>query len=450
MSRPAPDSTTYRQSLPRALLHTLLVCLFAPVVGSAAETVRATLGTETAWTGEGVPLAITLYSPGPFSGSAAFDLPELPRTAFVKVGSPLVGSESVDSETYFTQRHESMVYTQRSGEIVIPSIQTRFAGKRTFTSDAEPMHGSTSELRFHSMRPPGTESTGVVVCATKTDIGQTWSPEQISELTAGDVLTRVIIRTAEGTTAMMLPALRPTVLDGVRVHQSSPAVEDKFNRGDATAHRTDTVKYQFESAGTFTLPEFVFSWWDPDQERLQQETLSSRTVKVTNAPAAPTVPEGRSETDSSRTLLLGLVASTAIACLVLLCHRPLRGFVSRQIVVWNRPEARAARDLRAACASNDARAAYSAFIAWLAAERAMQDGDCTASFLDRDENQRLRDQWQVLSQQLFASHPTPHPWDAIKFWTEFSRIRGGRHRGRVRMRGLGLPALNPTARPGSG
>lgn len=194
-SRPAPH--LYSATSP-CFLCVLSVLLFhslqLPVESPAAETVRAKVGKETAWTGEAVPIIITLYSPGPFSGTAAFDLPELPQTVFVKTGTPLVGSEEIDDESYITQRHEFALYTQRSGKIVIPAFRVRFAGKKTFTSDAEPMEGITSELQFESKRPPGTESMGVVISATAMKIEQSWNPMSPSEIEAGDVILRTITR----------------------------------------------------------------------------------------------------------------------------------------------------------------------------------------------------------------------------------------------------------------
>ena len=146
------------------LLHVLCVLLFVPCSTLAADPVHATINKETAWTGEPVSLIITLYSPGPFSGTASFDLPELPRTAIIRTGSPVVGSETVDEDTWFTQRHELNLYTQRSGPIEIPSFRVQFSGKKTFTSDPEPMEGSTPKLQFQSNRPPGTDSMGQVTC----------------------------------------------------------------------------------------------------------------------------------------------------------------------------------------------------------------------------------------------------------------------------------------------
>ena len=130
-----------------------LLLLLCPSLSWAVDPVRAEVGKESAWTGEAVPLIITLYSPGPFSGTAAFDLPKVPLTAFVKTGNPVVASEKIDGETYFTQQHQFSLYTQSVGQLTIPSFPVRFAGKKTFTSAPEPVEGSTPELRFESKAP---------------------------------------------------------------------------------------------------------------------------------------------------------------------------------------------------------------------------------------------------------------------------------------------------------
>ena len=77
-SRPADRRRQVMEGLIRPWV--MLCCICLPSVSAAAEIVRAEIGKETAWTGEAVPLIVTLYSPGPFSGTASFDLPRLPRT----------------------------------------------------------------------------------------------------------------------------------------------------------------------------------------------------------------------------------------------------------------------------------------------------------------------------------------------------------------------------------
>lgn len=246
------------QSIPpaRRCLFAIVFVFLIPSISAAIEPVQAELEKESAWTGEAVPLIIKLYSPGPFSGTASFDLPDLPRTAFVQSGSPVVGSEEVDGESYITQRHVLTLYTQRDGEIVVPAFRVRFAGKKSFTSDPEPMEGLTPELRFQSKRPPGTQSMGVVVSATKMEIEQTWNPKSTVEIKAGDVIVRTIKRTAVGTTAMMLPEVPDSAPDGIQVYAGTPDVEDKVERGDSRTlrHRHDEVPIPasrfIHSAGT--------------------------------------------------------------------------------------------------------------------------------------------------------------------------------------------------------
>ena len=201
-----------------------LICY--PPVAAAAEAVRAEIGKETAWTGEPVPLVVTLYSPGPFSGTASFDLPNLPRTAIVKAGNPVVGSQDVDGESYFTQRHEFTVFTQTVGEMVIPGFPVRFAGKTSFLSDPKTMEGMTQELRFQSRRPPGTGNLGVVVAVTRMEASQSWNPHDVETVAAGDVIERTITRNATGTTAMMLPAVSADAPEGVRQYAADPVVAD--------------------------------------------------------------------------------------------------------------------------------------------------------------------------------------------------------------------------------
>ena len=172
-------------------------------------------------------MIVTLYSPGPFSGTASFDLPELPGTAIVKIGNPVVGSEEVDGESMISQRHEFRIYTQQSGQFVVPSFQVHFQGKKSFVGDSEPMEGSTPELTFLSKRPPGTESLGVVIATPTLESEQSWQPADQVSVDPGDVIERTITRRAVGTTAMMLPPATIDAPDGVRVYTSDPIVDDK-------------------------------------------------------------------------------------------------------------------------------------------------------------------------------------------------------------------------------
>ena len=233
-----------------------------------------------------------------------------------------MGSEEVDGESYFTQRHELTVYTQNAGEIVIPAFRVRFSGKTTFLSDPKPMEGFTPALRFQSKRPPGTEKLGVVVAATDMEVTQTWKPVSTGQVNAGDVIERTITRRATGTTAMMLPPFPADAPEGVRVYAVEPIVQDHTERGNAKAERIDTVKYQFEQPGTFELPDVSLVWWDPQVGELTRKTLRGETVQVAG-PVASCRERPSSQSPLVMLLFLGVVAGLAVSW----CRRLLRKFL---------------------------------------------------------------------------------------------------------------------------
>jgi len=405
--------------------------------------IQTELAKESAWTGEKVPLIITLFSPGPFSGTPSFDLPELPRTAILKIGSPLVGSEEVNGESYITQRHEFAIYTQRSGEIVIPSFQVRYSGKNDFISESVPRESVVPELRFDSRRPPSTESMGVVVSATEMQIRQSWNPEQMVEFAAGDVVQRIITRTAEGTTAMMLPPVSATAPEGIRLHTSAPDVQDNYERGQSSAMRTETLKYQFERAGQYSLPQIEFQWWDPKQESLQQETLPGLTVQVIESENS-NQQSVESQTASSQdrfTTVTRLIGGGLLAGLALLAFWSMKQYWH---AYQHQPEVHAANELRKACASNNPQAAYSALLAWFDAIQHDGEVNTRETLFANDQHSKLQEQWQFLSRHLFASESTRAEWNPKHLRDAFRQSNKLLGLGDQRVLSLALPPLNPS------
>jgi hypothetical protein len=422
----------------KVLIIGLLIALLGPTDTLGMDCIRAELGKDTAWTGEPVALIITLYSPGPFSGTASFVFPELPATAFVQAGNPLVGSESIDGGTYLTQRHEFAIYTQRVGDVVIPAFAVRFAGKQTFTSVAEPVEGYTPELRFRSLRPPGTEHLGVVVAASNMDVSQTWQPGAIGSVKAGDVITRTIARRAVGTTAMMLPPIAIETPPGVRHYDAEPIVQDVTERGVSLAVRSETIKYQFERPGTFQLPDLAVTWWDTNTRALKRVTLPGKTVDVD---ATDMVEEPLAADSESGWRLAGLLLAFAVAAIML--RKPVERWLIARRTRYNDPATAAARRLLTACRNNAAAEAYAAGLQWQRA--AGWEGKNLSDRLPPDMGAGFEHEWSLLSRYVFGGGDVNLPWKGKTLAVAFTELRRGQGpTTRERNSSDGLPALNPT------
>jgi hypothetical protein len=407
-------------------------------VSAAAEVVRAELGKDTAWMGEVVPLFVTLYSPGPFSGTASFDLPVLPKTVFVRAGNPVVGSEQVGAKRYFTQRHEFALYTQRAGEIVIPGFRVRFAGKKTFTSAAEPVEGLTQELRFKSTRPPGTEHLGTVVAAKNMEVTQTWQPGTSGPVHPGDVIARTVSRRADGTTAMLFPPVPIAAPSGVRCYSTDPVVQDVTERGASRAERSETIKYQFEQPGTLELPSLSVMWWDSDAGELKSVTLPGKVVEVRNAAVVQESVDAPKRL--TRRSVFVLLAATGLA--VWLIGRTAVRMMAAQQARRRDPAARAARQVLAACRANAAAEAYAALLQW---KRAVSPGEL--SFDGRfppEAAAEFEHEWKALSRHVFAVGSSGSSWCGQRLAQVFLRARRSlSHSDRAGSVDTDLPALNP-------
>jgi hypothetical protein len=339
-----------------------------------------------------------------------------------------------------TQRHELTIYTQRNGDILIPAFRVRFASKKTFTSPAESVEGYTTELTFQSKRPPGAEQLGVVVAATEMETTQTWVPAAASDLQTGDVIERTIVRRASGTTAMMMSPIPATAPDGVRIYVADPTVQDRSERGTTTAERRDTIKYQFERAGTFTIPEATVVWWDPSSSKLRQKTLAGQNFSVAGDLAAVAESDELATGSVNTWLVFNIVAS--IGVVAALAGALIHGLQRRR----KNPTALAERRLLAACRANDAVNAYAAFLNWksivIACGNAAQLED-----LLRSEGAQLARELAELSRQLFGENTAAAPWSGESLAAAFVQTRDMLARqARISHAGAAsLPELNPSA-----
>lgn len=395
-----------------------------------AQQLQAELAQESAWTGQPIRLNIKLLSPGPFSGTAAFDLPQLDRVIIQKIGRPIVGSEQFDGETQLTQLHEFHVFSQRTGSIEIPPFRVRYSARQDFTSKAEPHQNETPALQFASKRPPGTESLGLVVATKNLRAKQDWSPDRIDELTAGDVITRSVQQLASDTTAMILPTIPTTAIDGIRTYTDRPVVTDQTERGEATATRTDTIKYQFERVGTYQIPDVTVRWWNTQSEQLVQQILPGKTITVAGSIA----------TDDLAASASNLAPSTGEVSpwWILIGTLVLSGLAFGGYMTWKRWQehlqcepTKTSRNLIAACDQNDAMSAYQLLQRWK-----------LLVHLSDEQLAGLSSPEQELAQSLYDPHAEQKRWDGNAL--QHAIIAAQQAPARQANNDQPLPPLNPS------
>jgi hypothetical protein len=275
-----------RSAFHLATLLGILCFVCAPCAWALATAkVRTTLETKGAvWVGQHVTLAIELMSPGFFSGSPTFYLPQVPQVLLLQPNDrPVLGSETIDGASYTIQRHEFAIFAQHPGNVIIPSFQVRFSTRVGTAQPAEHLV-STDAVSFEVKLPPGAEGLATLISARDLKATETWQPRS-TKAKEGDAFTRTLTFSAPDVPSMAFPPFPTTEIPGIGVYAKDPRLVDQSERGVMRGERQDIITYVCQRPGRFVLPAARFTWWDLNRQQLRTVDFPARTFEVAANPA---------------------------------------------------------------------------------------------------------------------------------------------------------------------
>lgn len=385
------------------LILLLMSSLSRGLVAAEVEPARIQIKEQNWWVGQQVPFTVQLLAPGSFSGAAVFSLPEIPRVVIIKTGSPVVSSEEIEGKTWFVQTHDFALFSQQSGTVTIPEFMVRFSHKDGFTGPVHEQSAQVPAVQVKIERPPGSSAQDFLVTTDSFKLKERWDP-QPGSAEQGAVFHRTITQEADQVTGMALAPPPEDVPEGVRLYPGQPTVTDKTERGDFIGTRIDTLTYQMQQAGTWTLPAIKYQWWDPEKKAFGYQTLPAVTFQV----KATTTAEAEAPVAQSKQTIYiwGAVVLLVLGLMVWQWGR-IRGLSERIKQRWNPPTRVAARKLLAGCRKNDARATEAAWQEW-------QNSQGTAMVLSSDLQSALRE----LQRTLYGASPV-NDWQGAKLAQAF-------------------------------
>jgi hypothetical protein len=337
----------------------LFVCIaFSTGVNAGVSPVTVRVPQTTAWTGQRIPFFVELRASGPFSGTAGFELPSLPGTLLVKIGTPVVGSQEIDGESWLVQTHEFALFSQRSGALDVPPFMVRFSHREGFTGPVREVQAQASGLKVTINQPPGSEQMGFLITTESLEVTESWNPLP-GKAEVGAMFKRTIVQRAPQLSAMALAPAPATTPEGIRIYPGEAETKDHIERGDFFGERSETLTYLLTKPGTLTLPPLTYVWWNPKIEQLQSKTLAAVTFEV--VPAAGTA---AGASPSAMPVWLWLLAAAVLTVGGVWQRRRIAAWAAPVIIRLNPPDRKAARQLLRSCARHDAAAAQSAWMVW--------------------------------------------------------------------------------------
>ncbi len=367
---------------------------------------------------------------------------------------PELGAVSFSNNSGIGLRPRYVVIPQRAGTLDIPPLQI------TIGTD----HGSGDELQtltvtpeaLNAVLPAGTENIERIVTTSDMKVTESYDSD-LTDLKAGDAITRTVTIVSGGTFALALPEITFEQIPGAKPYPATPKLSDSTNRGQYRATRIDAASYVFEKAGDTALPEISVKWFDPDKNAVEEVLLPAVDLTIAVNPAfAEASTQAAAEDAKTRTLhLLGsilvwlqnnIVALTIIAIGLYLIRLLWDRFSAPAFQAWRdhrekvlNSEKYAFKEFNAACRSGDAEKCRTVFWHWLD-HYAPPNQSVSLAFLSR--------KYQDLDMSeisKFLSDNQPVTGDVATFKSAASKLRTGLLKRPTTRGSTKTYSLNPTA-----
>ena len=216
-------------------------------------------------------------------------------------------------KSWATQRWTVAIYPQQSGLIEVPTIALTLtvAGQ-----DNQPVTGTllTPEVSFSATVPVAMQGQTDWIATSQFDVEERYDKSS-DNLKPGDSLLRTINFNARDVAAMMLPAPKFESQEGLAVYHNPAEINDKVNRGDSLATRTESIRYFIERNGTYQLPALEFHWWNIQRQEMLTVRLPAKVISTLGEaavlPNGADVPGLRANTESVANIGNGIIVLTA-------------------------------------------------------------------------------------------------------------------------------------------
>lgn len=235
---------------------------------------------ETFFRGEKVNFYIKLLSPTIFAGTPRFELPTLSTGLLYQVQArPILGTEIVNGKSYTSQLYEIWFFPQHSGEITIPAINVTFSTSENGTKGEKQYSKATTPFSLDVKPIPNVPDSEFIIVTDEFKLSQAWKPE-ISQGIVGDAVIRTISIRAKNMASIFLPDIEVPEIEGISIYREPPEVNDRNERGEATAERKDVITYVFETEGEYVISDITMRWWNNTSNKVLVNVLKGLTATI--------------------------------------------------------------------------------------------------------------------------------------------------------------------------
>lgn len=219
---------------------------------------------------------------------------------------------------YLVLEKQIALFPQQSGKLEIePVVAEVQISKRTsslfgaFPNGSDIRRVGSKGVSIEVLTIASESSAALWLPAAKVTLAEAWQGD-ITQLVAGEPVTRTITLVARGLTSAQLPELTQSSVDGIKLYPDKAILKDDISGSGIIGIRQQKIALIPTEAGIYTLPEITLDWWNVITGEQAQARIPARTIEVKAGLATATVNEvieSLSDSKNPRETLTPLIVS---------------------------------------------------------------------------------------------------------------------------------------------
>ena len=361
---------------------------------------------------------------------ASLSEPELGDAVIEKLGDDSNYNTQINGVNYLVTERKYAIFPQKSGTATIkPLVLTaevvsgnrpNFNGFFNFqTSGAKKV--SSKPISLDVKPVPATFTGQHWLSAEQLVLKEEWSSDN-QQIKVGEPLTRTLSLLAKGTTDGQLPELNSRKIDDqLKVYPDQAVLQEQKKPEGVIAFREEKIAIIASKAGHYKLPAIEIPWFNSQSQKIEVAKIPETSITVLEAAGTemppsvapiPTMPIPAQKITATpitqqQSVWLWVSVFLASGWLATLAYFLIKRPAKKNVVKKNKPDMAledSVKNLKKACADNNAVAARNALLAWGRQKFIAKDGVYATSLgtIAAQCDAKLRDEILHLNQVLYG------------------------------------------------
>jgi len=251
--------------------------------------IRSTISKNSVYIQQETILTIKVFYNTELQGQSSLSNLDIDHSLLQQLGDTKSYQLSLDGILYSVFEISYSIHPQKTGTIDIPSqtftgnivVEDGFNNSYFKVHRTKPIHVKSESMKLEVLPVPTTypKSKETWLPATNFILKESWN-QPLDNIQVGDSITRTISIKATGLTTAQIPLIFSPSINGIKLYPEQPDLYDLASDNGIIAKYTQTIALVPTQAGTISLPEISYTWFDLISQKVKTSRIEAKELSI--------------------------------------------------------------------------------------------------------------------------------------------------------------------------